>query len=391
MILSVTNNLTKEPSTVRTFLSTAITSGGTTIPVKNINSFQDQWAVQIGETGESQAEIQVISGTPSGTALNTSGTFLYNHNIDTPIYQLHYDKIIWLRSTSGTTGTPSAIATTAITPNLAYTEYNDASGAATYAYQVQYYNSVSGDTSGTSSWFTPGGPSFYSLQKLRQRAQDALYSANYIRNDTIVNDWINEWLEIMTNGAIKVNQGYSVGTAQYAFSPATGNPAQSLVTITDSLFKQAYKVEVTTDGVHWINSREIPNSQWSNGDYFSSLDPRHYWFGDNVLGILPNTVSGTVQVTYGKRTTPLSNDSDELPQSMKAYTTGCIEYVLYRAFDLDQKQSLADDHYQKFILYQNAFIAEITPRDQSSEKYINILDSLSGMDESVNLVNEYFF
>jgi hypothetical protein len=375
MLLSVQNNLDQLPSTQQSFLSVNLAASGTVVPVKNINGFTASWAQQIGKTGEEQAEIAIISGAPAGTAFNTSGTIRYAHPQDTPVYQIHYDKIIFLRSTNGTAGTATALATVSITPDSFYTQYDDTSGISTYAYQTQYYNSISGDVSGTSSWFVPGGPSFYSLQKIRDRIKHDIYSAGYIKDDNTIHDWINEYVEVMTNSALKVNQGYALGTAAYSFGTA------GLGTITEPLFKYATKVEITTDGVSYVNSTEIPINQFSSTDTYSKSAPRHYWQGNTVFGVLPNGNSGTARLTLGELSAQLVNDSDELPQFLKAYTTGCIEYGQYKAFDLDQKGSDADRHFQKFLVYQNAFIAEITPRDQTGIKFINLSEGLSGDDD----------
>lgn len=373
MLLQVENNLDQQPSTLNSFLSTNLVTGGTTVPVKNINSFTNQWAVQLGRTGEEQSEILTISGAPSGTALNTAGTVRFAHPIDTPIYQIHYDSVIFLRSTTGTTGTASALATVSIKPDSFYTEYNDSTGATTYAYQSQYYNSVSGDLSGTSPWFIPGGPTFYSLQKLRERAKHDLFSSNYIRDDMTIHDWINEWVEFMTNSALKVNQGYALGTAAYAYGTA------GIGTVTEPLFKYAAKIEVG-DGTNLTRSTEIPVNQFSRGDFFNALSPRHAWIGDTTFQILPYGNAGTAYMTLGQLSTQLVEDTDELPQFLKPYTTGCIEYVLYKAYDLDQKDTVADKHYAKVLNAKRDFINEITPRDQTGVKMIDMVDSLTGDD-----------
>ena len=52
------------------------------------------------------------------------------------------------------------------------------------------------------------------------------------------------------------------------------------------------------------------------------------------------------------RYTPLANDTDELPQLMKGYTTSFIEYCLYKAYSLDQKDDTGDKHYQKAVMMQ---------------------------------------
>ena len=189
--------------------------GASTLPVQNINSFSASWAVQLGRTKEENAEIVVLgTATPSGTALALSGTARYAHNIDTPVYATKFDKIIFKRSTAGTSGTATAMTngTVTITPDSEYTQFDDTTALSTYAYKAAYYNSVTVEVSSDSDWITPTGFSFYSLAKLRQRSKDAIYNAGYIKSDEVIDDWINEWQEQMGNSAIKVNESYALGT-----------------------------------------------------------------------------------------------------------------------------------------------------------------------------------
>lgn len=385
MLLSVENNLDQLPQTLFSFTASNLTAGGTSISIKNTNSFANQYAVQIGKTGEEQSEIRIIN-TPSGTILPlNTGTLVYDHPIDTPVYQTHYDKLIFKRSTVGTAGTATALTngTISITPDSQFTQFNDTSGAATYAYKTQYYNSVSGDLSSESDWFVPGGPTFYSLQKLRQRSKEALYNSDYLKSDAIVDDWINEWGEEMTNVAIKANKGYAIGTASYAFGTA------GYGTVTEGGFKQADKIEITFDGLTYIPSTEVPMNQYAESDIYSSLAPRHSWEGETTFRILPFGVLGTARFSFGKFNTPLVNDSDELPQSLRSYTTGCVEYVLYRAYDNDNKDAQADKHYNRFLKKVTDFTNEITPRDQTGPKTINLVEELSGSDNLL-VSGEYY-
>src|ERR1035437_1446253 len=275
MLINLSNQLTIQQGIQQTYVASAISAGGTFSPVKNIDSLTASWAVQLGQTGEEVAEILLISGAPSGTQINfgtspshTAGTLLFGHAQDTPIYQIHYDRFVLNRSTSGTGGAFTALATISITPDSLYTQYNDTTGAAGYAYYAQYYNSVTGDLSGSSSAFISGGPTYYSLQKLRQRTKDKLFSAGYIRDDSVITDWINECYENLTNSAIKVNQNYLLGTSQYAFG------SSGLGTITDQSYKQPVKVEVTYDGVTFIPSTKIEVRSFSESDYFAVNAPR---------------------------------------------------------------------------------------------------------------------
>ena len=393
MLLSIENKLDQAPNTLVTFLSTAGTAGGTAFPVKNVNGFNQNWAFQLGKTGEAQSEILLNPNNPAGgTVLNSSGVALYNHNVDTPVYQTNYDKVIFYRNIAGTTGSGTILAngTVNITPSQFYTEFNDTTGASTYGYQAQFYNSLTGQQTALSSYFFSTGPTFYSLQKLRGRAKHDLYSAQYIKDDSTIVDWINEWLEIMTNSMIKVNQGYAQGTVVYPFGPPAGSPQVCLGTVTDPLFVRPVKIEVSYDMNTWTTSTELKPYQFSNQDFYSAIYPCHYWQSDNVFGMLPATQAGFVKFTYNLLYTPLVNDSDEVPLILKGYTTSCIEYVLYKAYSLDQKDDPADGHFQKFLTYQNAFITQITPRDLTSEKMINFSDSISGMNEDVVMITEYF-
>jgi len=386
MTINLTNDLTKNQTNQITYVATAISAGGTTSPVKNIAGFTNQWAVQIGQTGEETAEIQLISGAPAGSVINfgtapsnTPGTLKFSHAQDTPIYQIHYDQFILNRSITGTTngGSFAAIATVSITPDSLYTQYNDTTGSVGYAYYAQYYNSLTTDLSGSSSIFFPGGPTFYSLQKLKQRIKDKLYSAGYLKSDDVITDWINECYEQMVNSAIKVNQGYMLGTNMFGFGTA------GLGTITDTYFKQAVKVEVTYDGVTYIPSRKIEVRSYTESDFFDINAPRHAWLGETVFEILPHNQAGTAKITYAQRFTPLANDSDELTQTLKSYTSAFVEYSLGVAYGLDQKDQESGQHYQLYGEIKQDFVSEITPRDETGAETIDISESVSGMEDDM--------
>ena len=384
MLLNLTNSLTQVQGIQQTYVATAVTVGATSSPVKNIDGFTQNWAAQFGQTGEETAEIMLVSGNPSGTVLNlgtspshSAGTLLFSHAQDTPIYQIHYDQVVFSRSIAGTGGPFSALATVSIQPDSLYTGYNDSTGVSGYAYYAQYYNSVTGDLSGSSSVFIPGGPTYYSLQKLRQRIKDKLYSAGYIKNDGVINDWINECNEQMTNAAIKVNQGYLLGTNMFGFGTS------GLGTITDTYFKQPIKVEVTYDNVNFVPSTKIEVRAYTESDYFGMDSPRHAWIGETVFEILPHTEAGSAKITYATRFTPLVNDSDELTQTLKAYTTAFVEYSLGVAYGLDQKDAESQQHMQTYGELKSDFVSEVTPRDVTGAEMIDIFDSTSGLEESI--------
>ncbi|MHB9161547.1 MAG: phage adaptor protein [Nitrosotalea sp.] len=384
MIINLENSLTKQLGNQMTYVASNISAGGTSSPVRNIAGFTNQWAVQIGQTGEGIAEIMMISGIPTGTQFNfgtspthTAGTLLYGHAQDTPLYQIHYDQVVFYRSTSGTGGSFSSLATVSITPDQLYTQYDDTLGAAGYAYYAQYYNSITTDLSGSSSIFVPGGPTFYSLQKIKQRTKDKLYSAGFLNDDSVIIDWINEAYEDLTNSAIKVNQNYMLGTSQYAFGTS------GLGTITDITFKQPIKVEVTYDGITFLPSTKKQVRAFSETDYFDIDKPFHVWLGETVFEILPHNIAGTAKITYSQRFTPMVNDSDELTQTLKAYSTAFVEYCLGVAYGLDQKDAESQQHIQLYMEAKKNFISEITPRDLTGAETIDVSESISGLEDDL--------
>jgi hypothetical protein len=381
MLLQTENLLSAQVGIPQTYVAVNLAAGGTALGVRNIAGFTNQYAVQLGKTGEELAEVLTISGAPSGTTINTAGTVKYPHPNDTPLYQIKYNQVIFKRSTVGTAGTAVALATVDIIPDSLYTQYDDTTGATTYAYKTQFYNSITTDVSAESAWFVPGGASFYSLQRLRSRAKRNLYNAGYIKEDITVDEWINEWQEQMTNKALKVDQAYSIGTAQYSFGTA------GLGTISEPLFKYAKRIEVTTNGQTYVNSAEISINQVSSSDTYDPLSPRHYWQGDTIFGIVPSGTLGTARMVLGKLQSEMTDDDDTLPQYLRGYTTGCLEYCLYRAKSLDSKDEAAEKHYLKFIKNQGDFVQEITPRDQTGIKMIEMVESTGSEDD---LFADYF-
>ncbi len=377
MRLTTQNNLALDPSTVYTYTDSNLSAGASTVPVKNINSFINQYAIQIGKTGEAETEIELINGAPSNNALVLQGTTRFEHSVDMPVYQIVYDQVVWKRSTTGTAGAATPIGTVDITPNLTFTEFIDTSGAATYAYKSQYRNSLTGDVSAESDWFVPGGPSFYSLQSMRQRVKNKLFSADYLKDDSVIDEWINEWLEEMNTAAVKVNKDYLLGTTSVSFGTA------GYGTITADDFMYPRKVEVAYNGQGYANSVNIPMNQYGEEDQFVENSPKHSWQGDTLFRILPPGNGGTARITYAKGEAILQDDADELPFPMRRYTRSFVNYALGCAYENDQKENLANTNYTKAQKIKADFINEITPRDMTGPQTIQFVEGLSGNDDDI--------
>lgn len=380
MIIRVKNLL--DESAPRSYLSVGETAGGTTLRVKNINNFTLSHAVQIGETGQEQSEILLLStGTPSGTAINTTATTRFDHAQDVPVYDIKYDKIIFKKSTSGTSGTATAIAggTVNITPDEEFTQYDDSSGAVTHAYKVAFYNSVTEETSSDSDWLTSSGFSFYSLARIRERVKRKLFSANFITDDTVIDDWINEWVEDLNNEAIHVNKDYGLGTTNVAFG------TNGLGTITASDFKEIRRIWVTYNGVDNYTATRMNITDFTDSDDFNTTHPYFYYQGDNVIGIKPEESGGTASLIYYTLRTQLTDDGDELPVVMRPYTNSFVDYCTAQAYYKDEKEKMGDRYQQRADIAKTRFVAQITPRQKTGVNYIGVEAPLSGQDYDVEI------
>lgn len=349
-------------SALQSYLSTSVNAGGTALPVQNIAGFKLSQAIQIGKTGTEKAEVLMLhTSAPSGTALNTTGTIKFDHAADIPVYQIKFDQVVFKRSTSGTAGTATAMTdgTVTITPDQDFTEFDDTTATSAYAYKVAYRNSVTGEVSSDSDWITPAGFSFYSLAAMRRRIRSKLFNANFIPTDDIVNDWVNEYLEIMNGAIIDVNRDYAIGTVDIGYSGTA-----ELGTITASDFKELRRAWHTTDGVNFYKATRMDLTGYEPNQTFSSSEPYFYYQGDTVVGRKPADASGTMRIAYYKLNPVLTNDTDELPVPMRAYTKGFVDYGVAQALYKDNKPDEAARREEIAYAVVAKFVSQVAPRSQ---------------------------
>ena len=374
MIIKTTNNLTVNAP--KTFLTNLEVSGTNVLRWKNPNGFNASWGIQVGETGEEQTEIMLLGASaPSGTAGTLTANTLYEHPADTPIYAIKYNQIVFERSTAGTAGTatPMTDGTIGIQADHSFTQFDDTSGSTSYAYRTYFRNSVLAVNSTESDWITPSGFSFYSLAKMRQRVKDKLWDAGYIKDDSTINDWINEWKDEMSNAVIKVNEDYALGTVDVAFG------TNGLGTITTADFKQVRRFWVLNSSGTFESKKMDVNGYFPN-QTFSNTTPYHNWQGDSVFEVKPSDSSGTARLQFYRFGTTMVNDTDELPLPMRSYTKSFVDYGLAQACFLDEKLEQYDRKMTDAQRDKLSFVTEIVPHDASGPTYIDVVEDVGGDD-----------
>lgn len=361
----------------KTRLSAIAASGGTTIPVQNTTVFPASWAIQIGDTGVEQSEIKVLAGAipAGGTALNLTSALTYDHPTDTPVYAIKYDQVIFKRSTVGTAGTATAMTngTVTIQPSSTFTQFDDTSGSATYAYKAAFLNSSLGSVSDDSDWITPAGYSFYSLANMRTRMKTALFDSGYIGDDTIIDGWINEWGEKMYNEMVDINKDYALATANVGFG------TNGLATVPTD-FRELRRVWVTYNGTDYNPATQMNINEFTPAQSFNQTYPYFYYSGDSVFGIKPSDTAGTAQINYYNMYTPLVNDIDELPRPMRPYSTTFVDFALYRAKVKDDKTQDSYTHRSDAKEGRDLFKNQVAPRHKSGPQTIMLVSPIDGED-----------
>lgn len=377
MIIPSRNTLANQSWIPKTYLTHTESAGTNILRWSNPNGFSASWAVQVGETGEEQTEVVLLgASTPSGTAGTLTANTLYEHPADTPLYGVKYNQVVFERSTAGTTGTASPITDGTITyqADKNVTIFDDTSGSSSYGYRTYFRNSVLAVNSTESDWITSAGFSFYALASIRQRIKNKLWDASYIKDDSRIDEWINEWKDVMQNEVIAVNEDYALGTIEVAFD------SNGYGTITTADFSQVRRMWITYDGVGTYQATKMNVNDYVPGQVFLTTRPHFHWEGDTVFKVLPDESGGTAQLEIYRFGTTMVNDTDTLPQTIRPFTKSFVDYGVAQAAFLDEKLDLYDRKIAEANIEKGQFVNKLVPRDKTGPQMIDLVESVSGFD-----------
>src|SRR3990167_1379337 len=197
MLIRAINQLTE--TAPKTYLTNLEAAGTTVLRLVNSAGFGSTWAIQMGETGEEQSEVRLLSGTPSGTVGTVTAVSLFEHPANTPIYGVKWNQVVFERSTTGTTGVATVMTDGTVTithdswdhvNQKSYTIFDDATGSVSYAYKTYLRNSAIPLTSTESDWIVIT-PEFYWLSAIRNRVRESLWNSSFV-TDGMIDNWTNE-------------------------------------------------------------------------------------------------------------------------------------------------------------------------------------------------------
>lgn len=342
---------------------------------KNADQMQASWALQVGATGIPQSEI-VLLGTanPAGTAGTLTANTLFEHPADTPLYGVKYDQVVFEVSLTGTTGVaaPLTNGTVTIQPNGSYTYFDHTAGSTSYAYKTYFRNSVTGSTTAESDWITSSGFTFYSKAKIRERIRGRLYNSDYLY-DSDIDNYTNEWLQMMNNAMVDVNEDYGLGTTLIAYAT---NVELGTVTATD--FRGGFKRVWWVDASGTYQATKMDSNSFSPTRIFNNTNPYYYMQGDLVVGRKPPDTAGTFIVEYYKQTPVLVNDTDEIPVPMQPFTKSFVDYGHAMSLNKDNKDG--SKYEQSAVVQLGMFKSQIAPRNTSSATMIDVVEDMGTSD-----------
>ncbi len=129
----------------KTNLTVPAEAGATSLSVANNQNFAQNDRILVGEMGRERSEIASVTGAVTPGTVLATGSLVFPHNANDPVYRMRFDQMRFYRSTSGINGSYNLVATVAIDVDNAKgeTAYDDPTGDASYYYKNSFYNSVS--------------------------------------------------------------------------------------------------------------------------------------------------------------------------------------------------------------------------------------------------------
>jgi len=120
-------------------LSADVSASATSSTVENNSDFGANDYVLFGKPGNEETEIVLLTSVTGNTTIGHTTGPVFDHPARTPILEIKYNQAKIYRATTEA-GEYSLIATTDLTPDEQYTEYDDTAGTSTSWYKIKYYN-----------------------------------------------------------------------------------------------------------------------------------------------------------------------------------------------------------------------------------------------------------
>jgi hypothetical protein len=111
---------------------------------------------------------------------------------------------------------------------------------------------------------------------------------------------------------------------------------------------------------------------------FNETYPMFFMYGDNVIARRPyDSSAGTMSILYYKLNPVLDDEADEIPNSMKGYTKGFVDYCLAQAYYKDNKFEQGKVKEDDAKVEVERFKKELVPRNKTGSTYVDIVENFA--------------
>lgn len=355
----------------KSFLSTAVVATGTTLTVKNSSPFATNDYVQVGEIGNERTEIVLASAVPDNTSL-TVGALKFPHGVDTPIYQLRYNRVRFYRSTNDGV-TYSLLATVDIQPDSLVTIYNDPNPGAAYYYKVSYYNSTTTTESDKSAGLIATGYTTYSLKKIEDQVL-VLYpdrEERFIKREDI-KDWINERYLMVQQDVRELDHGYFLTDNTSSPTSLTNGTSKYLL---PNNYLGTKKLEIAYDGANYYRLMPLDIREQHNQTTWSKTEPVYDFVGNYLyFQPTPDSSSGKYKHWY-YYWDELDLMTDELDQAVRPFKEVLVMHALAKACYEGGKEDRGDRFMKRADELQARLINRMGRRQTDETQKVILVDT----------------
>lgn len=370
------NNLELTNGVDHSSLSSASTSGSSSISVYSISKFAVDQILLIGDFGQEGSEIILTHAatSPTGTTITLASNLVKDHPKDTKVYIIPYNQVVFYNATT-ITGVKNALDTIDIDPEKENTTYSDNTGSGYYF--VRWYDSIN-NTYGEYSDPIPysgfisntvGYVINHSLGELNKEITDTL------TYDILIGE-INACLRFVRG---KLKRWSDVQKFNYELD--------------DSLVEDDYTWTLPDDYYDpnsnrsmlqvWITDKD--NLTYVDKQEFDDLDrdatngtPKFYTIYDGSIYITPKVGSSyagdSIYMDYYTEIVEVDSDSDEITLARYDMVKHWLKWQIRNIVENNGKMDFEDGDWKMF----SSILNDAIRRESSGQKY-KMTPSINGI------------
>ena len=325
----------------KTFL-TSDYSSGTSLSVRNSDSFTVNWFVVVGEPGQERTELKRTTALPTATSITILSALSFSHPKSTPVYRSHYDQVSLERKPSA--GSYAEVSGSPF--NIGWDNDDNktfiavSAGESTDTYRWRFKNSVSAEYTAYSDELAGTGVARTQVGHVINLVRKNPITKN-VDDETLLT-YASDFQELVYDEVPKAwwfqKKGTAVSTAASDYDyPITSNWSDFL-----SMKFVLYRyISGDIDETYPLTYSPLNEFYNYKADANQSTDDVAHWWtilppdsnsADGYIGLHPTPKTDDCYIipVYQYEISALDSFGDTL---VIPYQKGYVDYILYRIFD----------------------------------------------------------